>query len=171
MITGSVIGKAYRGYWSVGGRSNRREYFAFLVYVVGVTAGLMLTERLIYGQATPPRFSLASTFFFLNLIPLIAVFVRRLHDADEDIPLMLVPIWVLILGAIGLMANFGLATLFALIFVPFGQLLCLKVLKDPGTTGGNRFGADTDTPDDVHWHEHLALQDARTRAVYRVRRD
>ena len=169
MTTRSWIGAAYRNFFSVSGRSRRGEYFAFLTYVVGVTAGLMVIDHTLFGTQPGAVASLAGGFFFLHLVPLTAVFVRRLHDADEDLPLMLVPVWVIILIGTGLMTIFGVATVFGVVFITIGQLLCLEVLRDPGTTGGNRFGPDPETGAEGRWHDQLVMQPIRSRDVYRVK--
>jgi uncharacterized membrane protein YhaH (DUF805 family) len=170
MMSGSShVGEAYRKYFSINGRARRAEYFTFLFYVVGVTVGLMAGDLMAFGTPPGAVASMAGVFFFGHLVPLITVFVRRLHDCDEDIPMMLVPVWVVILAGTGLMTMFGLATVFGLVFITFGQLLCLQVLRDPGTTGGNRFGPAPETGAEGRWHDQLAMQPARSREVYRVR--
>jgi uncharacterized membrane protein YhaH (DUF805 family) len=169
METESVIASAYRKYFSITGRSSRPEYFIFLAYVVGVTATIILIENAFLSRSALGHFAPSAIFFFANLIPLVTVFVRRLHDADEDIPLLMVPIWCLLLGGIGLMAQFGYEVLFGLFFVPFGQLLCFQVLKDPGTTGANRFGADPSVADNQSWNDSMPVR-AVAKDIYRVRR-
>jgi hypothetical protein len=68
------------------------------------------------------------------------------------------------------MAQFGYEVLFGLVFVPFGQLLCLQILKDAGTTGANRFGADPRVGEDQSWTAGAVPVRAASKDVYRVRR-
>lgn len=170
MKSESVIAAAYRRYFSIRGRASRAEYFVFLWYVVGVTAMLMLIESQFMSDYALSRFTPSAVFFCLHVIPMTTVFVRRLHDVDEDIPLLMVPVWVGILVAVGLMAQFGYATLFGLFFIPLGQLMCLQMLREPGTTGANRFGDDPMVEGRGTWHGTPVALRATTREVYRVKR-
>lgn len=109
----SVFGK----YVDFSGRACRSEFWYWVLFVIVVSIGLTVLDRLVFSQIL---WSPLSTVFSLAVIlPGIAVHVRRLHDIDRSgwwFLIVLVPIigWIL--------------------------LLIWEVAK--GTEGDNRFGAD-----------------------------
>ncbi|MBB3033887.1 DUF805 domain-containing protein [Alteriqipengyuania lutimaris] len=132
----------FRRYFDFEGRSRRREYWAFTllnILVTAVLATLIIAVSYDPGRIDPvdagtPFASLGALFGVLGLlilgwwlavlIPSIAVTVRRLHDRDMS------GWWypgLIVLGAIpmvGLIASIALLVMMLL----------------PGTEGPNRFG-------------------------------
>lgn len=127
----------YRRYFEFSGRSRRKEYWMFTLF--GMLVNIAIT--LVFGRTAYTTLGwyagfstqlnttgdiVSGLFGLFNLIPSIAVWVRRLHDIDRSawwILLMLVPI-------------IGWFTLFV--------FACLD-----GTRGANRFGRDPKNPTDV----------------------
>jgi uncharacterized membrane protein YhaH (DUF805 family) len=127
----------YRRYAEFGGRSRRREYWSFvlfyvLVYVVlNVLFGHPETVLRPWGFDTSWGLTgipaLAGGLFGLfNLVPALAVAVRRLHDQDRSG-------WLLLLLLIPVLGGFALLVLFLL----------------DGTHGPNRYGPDPKHPFDI----------------------
>lgn len=129
----------FQRYFEVSGRSTRREYWLFILFVMlvyGFAGTLMLVGGLVRFAGRPDLgqvdatfwfgFVLAALFALAIFIPSITVSVRRLHDSDLSGWWYLLPIvtgWVP-----------GLNLLTALIFL-------VQMLRG-GTAGSNRFGAD-----------------------------
>ena len=101
-------------YFDFKGRSRRKEYWMFVLFVViGEIVTMILDSMLGLGgtTATSSEFGdgsvsasasatggiLATIFILLILIPGIAVAVRRVHDQDKSGWFVLVPIYNLIL--------------------------------------------------------------------------
>ncbi len=127
----------YRRFFDFGGRSRRREFWSFWLFNVVVYVGLLA----LFGQQTamvrPGMVSyethltgmwetVGDTFILINLIPFLAVSVRRLHDQDRSG-------WLMLLGLIPVLGWFAL-------FV-----LCLL----DGNPGENRYGPDPKKPWDA----------------------
>lgn len=136
----------YKRYFDFAGRSRRKEYWMFalfmvLVYAVG--AVLLLAGGLTSGfrNDAPPEFgpifwvgaTLLGIFALASFIPSLSVGVRRLHDRDMS-------------GWWYLLFIFGGAIPFVgpLISIGFIILMCLE-----GTRGPNRFGPDPKDPNSV----------------------
>lgn len=120
----------YRRYAEFSGRSRRREYWLFALFqlIVSILIGLFLgrSDGWLYpgyaGYTTVvdwPGALVQNLFVLANLIPNLAVSVRRLHDQDRSG-------WLLLLLLVPVAGWFVL-------FV----LMCLD-----GTRGPNRFGRD-----------------------------
>ena len=120
----------YRRYFDFSGRSRRREYWLFQLFVLIVTMTLDFGLGGTYSQITHNGFSAAShasplatglsgLFGLVNFIPSLAVLVRRLHDIDRSG-------WWMLIALIPLL---GWIVLFV--------FLCLD-----GTFGSNRYGED-----------------------------
>lgn len=119
----------YRRYADFSGRSQRKEYWMFMllfliVYAVGFT--IMLGGG--FGGDQPgPLFwvggVLVGLFVIASFIPSIAVQVRRFHDQDKSG-------WFVLLN-----------------FVPYvGGIIVLVFMCIEGTRGPNRFGPDPKDP-------------------------
>ena len=120
------IRTCYGKYATFSGRARRSEYWWFLLFYVLVAVAIALIEgggtvetggggfRYQY-QAGP----LATVWTLVNLLPLLAVAVRRLHDIDKSG-------WWILLGLIPLI----------------GTIILLVWYARPGTPGPNRFGED-----------------------------
>ena len=124
----------YRRYADFSGRSQRKEYWMFMLFyiivavvctVLMIGGGMALDES---GQSEPgPLFWLgvaALVIFVLgSLIPSVAVQVRRFHDQDKSG-------WLVLLG-----------------FIPYvGGLIVFIFMCLDGTRGPNRFGKDPKNP-------------------------
>jgi len=114
--------RAYRRYADFTGRSNRSEYWFFvlglLLIVVGLSAVRVILEVLLGDLGSIiDEFGLAVVLLG-SAIPGIAVQFRRLHDIDRSA-------WWGLLGLIPLL----------------GALVLLVLHLLPGTSGPNRFGA------------------------------
>lgn len=117
--------KAYRRYAQFEGRSNRAEYWLFvLTYAIAFCVALAI-DFLVFGDLTQSAGMgpFSGIVILASVVPSIAVGVRRLHDLDRT------GFWLLIS------------------FVPFiGALAMLVVGLWPGTPGPNRFGPPEGAP-------------------------
>src|SRR3954447_25452330 len=95
--------EALKKYAVFSGRSRRKEYWFFVLFVVIVSIVLSMIDSLIgtYDRSTGAGL-LSSLFSLAVLIPSIAVSVRRLHDIDRTgwwVLISLVPLvgWIVLL--------------------------------------------------------------------------
>ena len=110
--------EALKKYAVFSGRSRRKEYWYFVLFVVIISIALSLIDSLIGAYDRSSGAGLLSTIFSLAvLIPSIAVSVRELHDIDRT------GWWVLI----------SLITL-------IGWIVLLVFHFQDGAPGTNRFG-------------------------------
>lgn len=114
---------ALKKYAVFRGRSRRKEYWYFALFVLIITVVLTMIDGLIGTLDPSTGFGLLSGIFSLAiLVPSIAVSVRRLHDIDRT------GWWVLIS------------------FVPFvGAIVLLVFAVQDGTPGSNRYGPNPKT--------------------------
>ncbi|PJL58700.1 DUF805 domain-containing protein [Stenotrophomonas maltophilia] len=102
------------------GRANRREYWMFQLFLLIVSAVLMVP--LIAGLVMQSDgLGIASIILFVvfwlaTLLPIIAVTVRRLHDCNQS------------------------GWLYLLVFIPFGGLVIFVFALLPGTPQENVYG-------------------------------
>jgi uncharacterized membrane protein YhaH (DUF805 family) len=95
--------EALRKYAVFSGRSRRKEYWFFVLFVVVISIVLTSIDGLIGAYDRSMGVGLLSTIFSLAiLIPSIAVSVRRLHDIDRTgwwVLISLVPLvgWIVLL--------------------------------------------------------------------------
>lgn len=107
-----------RRYAEFSGRSRRREYWMFTLFVVLVSIILTMIDMML-GLTTAAGGVLTLLFSLAVLVPSLAVGVRRLHDSERSG-------WWLLIG-----------------LVPFvGVIVLLVFMVLPGTRGANRFGPD-----------------------------
>jgi uncharacterized membrane protein YhaH (DUF805 family) len=112
--------EALKKYAVFSGRSRRKEYWYFVLFVVFISIVLSTIDGLFGTYHRESGAGLLSTMFSLAvLIPSIAVSVRRLHDIDRT------GWWVLI-------------SLVPLV----GWIVLLVFHVQDGTPGPNRFGPD-----------------------------
>ena len=110
--------EALKKYAVFSGRSRRKEYWYFVLFVVIISIALSLIDSLIGAYDRSSGAGLLSTIFSLAiLIPSIAMSIRRLHDIHRT------DWWVLI-------------SLVPLI----GWIVLLVFHVQDGTPGTNRFG-------------------------------
>ena len=94
--------EALRKYAVFSGRSRRKEYWFFVLFVVVISIVLTTIDGLIGAYDRSMGVGLLSTIFSLAiLIPSIAVSVRRLHDIDRTgwwVLISLVPLigWIVL---------------------------------------------------------------------------
>lgn len=122
----------YRRYADFSGRSRRKEYWMFMLFVVIVYAvcfafiaagGLFSTDPTTgapqFGALAWLGFGLLAIFALGSFIPSLAVQIRRFHDQDKS-------------GWFWLLA-----------FIPYaGSIILLVFMCIEGTKGENRFGPD-----------------------------
>jgi uncharacterized membrane protein YhaH (DUF805 family) len=114
----SLFVEALKKYAVFSGRSRRKEYWYFVLFVVIISIALSLIDSLIGAYDRSSGAGLLSTIFSLAiLIPSIAMSIRRLHDIHRT------GWWVLI-------------SLVPLI----GWIVLLVFHVQDGTPGTNRFG-------------------------------
>src|SRR4051794_22391927 len=81
---GEAVRTCLRKYVDFSGRARRAEFWWFLLFAILVDIGAGILDGLLWPSAgsrsTGPLGGLASLALFL---PLLAVFVRRLHDLDR----------------------------------------------------------------------------------------
>lgn len=108
----------YKRYFDFSGRSQRKEYWMFMLGVPLVVILLSIVELLVGLGGLFIGF-ITGIFVLASLIPAIAVQVRRFHDQDKSG-------WFVLLN-----------------FIPYvGGLIVLVFMCLEGTRGTNRFGAD-----------------------------
>ena len=108
-----AVERVYSHYADFNGRARRSEYWYFILFYYLVTAALSL---FLFTQA---GIVLLGLFNLANLVPLLAVCWRRLHD----------------LGRSGVWALLGLIPL-------VGGVVLLIWLAQPGQPGPNQYGPD-----------------------------
>jgi uncharacterized membrane protein YhaH (DUF805 family) len=95
--------EALKKYAVFSGRSRRKEYWYFVLFVVIITIALNVIDSLFGTHHRASGAGLLSSIFSLAiLIPSIAVSVRRLHDIDRTgwwVLISLVPLvgWIVLL--------------------------------------------------------------------------
>ena len=113
-----------RRYADFSGRSSRKEYWMFTLFIFLVMMALLALGFVIgggMGEGGTPGISLIMVVIFgLSIIvPSIAVQVRRFHDQDKSG-------WMVLLG-----------------FIPYvGSLIVLVFMCLEGTRGENKYGPD-----------------------------
>ena len=116
--------KAYKRYFDFQGRSNRSEYWLFVLFWALLSIPyyyVMLSDPTGY-MANPVSMTIVVIYGLAGLasfIPSLAVSVRRLHDTDKSG-------WLLLLWLIPLL----------------GALILLVFFILPGTKGSNKYGPD-----------------------------
>ncbi len=127
----------YRRYAEFSGRSQRGEYWSFILLYVIVygafyaafghpqTVVTTFGTTVTWGLTGIPAF-VTGVFGLASFIPWLAVSVRRLHDQDRSG-------WMLLLALLPVLGGFALLVLF-----------CLD-----GTQGPNRYGPDPKHPFDT----------------------
>ena len=137
-----------RRYAEFSGRSRRKEYWMFTLFMLLVSVALMAIEMAVgiaemFGEGGGP---LSLIFSLATLIPGISVSVRRLHDIDRSGWWLLGPFIPLIFVGFAVATQLtwlvGIAGGLALI----GILILLVFAVKDGTKGPNRFGDDPKNP-------------------------
>lgn len=156
----------FKRFFDFKGRSRRKEYWMYVLFVILVSIALMILDGLLgLGGSTTGNTELTDSsvaaagaasggwltmiFSLVTLIPSLAVSVRRLHDTDRSGWWILLPVAPYVLGAalaLGGVAGGGSA-MAGIGLVLFGVALITAILLlvwycMPGTVGPNRFGED-----------------------------
>lgn len=114
-----------RRYAEFSGRSQRKEYWMYFLFliivsvVLGIIEGILGINQMIGGAYGP----LTALLGLGTLIPNIAVAIRRLHDTDRSG-------WWLLIALVPLI----------------GAIVLLVFYVTDGTKGPNRFGPDPKNP-------------------------
>jgi uncharacterized membrane protein YhaH (DUF805 family) len=115
----------YKRYADFSGRSSRKEFWMFVLFLVIVTLALVSAAVIVSPHGAKNHgaglvfFAALGLFWLGSLVPYIAVHVRRFHDQDRSG-------WFYLLGAI-----------------PYiGGAVILFFMVRPGTPGPNRFADD-----------------------------
>ena len=110
--------EALKKYAVFSGRSRRKEYWYFALFVIIISFVLSIIDLLTGAYARTVGVGLLSSIFSLAvLIPSIAVTVRRLHDIDRSG-------WWLLIALVPLV----------------GWIVLLVFSVQEGTPGSNRYG-------------------------------
>jgi len=104
----------YQRFFDFSGRSRRKEYWLYILFYIVVLTGLMILDAKLglggyaesyadFGDGSAAvGFSLAGGILsmiwaILNLIPALAVAIRRMHDQDKSGWFILIPFYNLVL--------------------------------------------------------------------------
>jgi uncharacterized membrane protein YhaH (DUF805 family) len=120
---------AYKRYFDFQGRSNRTEYWLFvLTYIIALVVAAVVDVVAFGGARNIETIGITGPAYGLvilgSLIPALAAGIRRLHDTNRSG-------WWMLIGLIPLV----------------GALVLLVFYVLPGTPGSNRFGPPAGTPD------------------------
>ena len=141
----------FRRYAEFSGRSRRKEYWMFTLFLIVASVVLLLIELALgisetFGAAGGP---LSLIFSLATLIPSISVSVRRLHDIDRTGWWLLLPLAPLFLAAVGAAAQLTWLVAVAGLAALVGLIVLLVFAVTDGTRGANRFGSDPKDPTDT----------------------
>ena len=117
-----AVKSGYQNYVNFSGRSARSAFWWWVLFQFIVSIVIAMVEG--GGQASAGMMSynagpIAMVWSLANLLPYLALGVRRLHDIDKSG-------WWLLIGLIPLI----------------GWIILIVWYATKGTTGSNRFGAD-----------------------------
>ena len=155
-----------RKYVQFSGRSQRMEFWMWVLFILIVSTILRVIEQLLgigpvlgsYQNSSIQAGGngpISGLFGLLIFVPGLAVTVRRLHDINRSGFWLLVPFGTLVIG-VGLMISAtmsgALVSGFVSLFVAIGAYLLSVValivfMCLDGTRGPNRFGSDPKNPD------------------------
>jgi uncharacterized membrane protein YhaH (DUF805 family) len=131
-------------YAEFSGRSRRKEYwmyFLFLIivgFVLGLIEGVMGLQQTVAGLYGP----LSLLFALATFIPSLAVGVRRLHDTERSGWWVLLPILPYALSiAMFFSGNLPMAGIFGFVALGLAIVLLVFMVLD-GTKGPNKYGPD-----------------------------
>lgn len=121
---------AYKRYADFQGRSGRREYWMFALFIFLVAMGFALVGAIMTGIGGRMLGGLVyliyAVFLLGSFVPSLAVGFRRLHDTNRSA-------WWILIG-----------------LIPFlGSIVLLVFYCLPGTPGSNRFGPEPGKVDET----------------------
>jgi uncharacterized membrane protein YhaH (DUF805 family) len=153
----------FKKYAQFSGRSRRKEYWMWVLFIVIVSTVLRMIESLLglgpiggglnstYSAGVGGNGPLSGLFGLAVLVPGLAVAVRRLHDTNRSGWWMLALVGVavaaiaavvgVLFGAVGMTLVFVLVGGYVLAAIVLFVFMCLE-----GTRGPNRFGPDPKDP-------------------------
>jgi len=137
-----------RRYAEFSGRSRRKEYWMYFLFVAIVSLVLALLDKLLGlgGGSGSGRGLLSAIFSLGTLVPSLAVGVRRLHDTDRSGWWILLPLATIIPGLALMLISLSLGmTLVGLGLFASSVVLLIFMCLD-GMRGDNRFGPDPKGP-------------------------
>ena len=112
----TAIKTCYGKYVTFRGRAPRSEYWYFMLFCTLLAIAAMILDEALFGDYNNAFYAIVT---LANLLPSLAVTVRRLHDTDRSG-------WWWLIG-----------------FVPLiGWIVLLIWFCTRGTSGANRFGSD-----------------------------
>ena len=140
-----------RRYAEFNGRSRRKEYWMFTLFLILVSVVLLLLEMAagvdeMFGAGGGP---LSLIFTLATFVPSLSVSVRRLHDVDRTGWWLVVPLVALVLLGFAGVTQFGWLAAVAGIVALVSLIVILVFAVSDGTPGPNRFGPDPKNPIDT----------------------
>jgi len=137
-----------RRYAQFSGRSRRKEYwmfflFVFIVWIVSILVDVALS---LAGVGRSWSGTLSSIFRLVILVPSIAVAVRRLHDTDRSGRWLWLVVLAGVPGAAIADRSFVLGMAIEAVGMIAASIPLLFFLCQDGTHGDNRFGPDPKEP-------------------------
>jgi len=137
-----------RRYAQFSGRSRRKEYWMFFLFVFIVRFVLIALDSVLGlgGIGRSGNGLLSAIFSLAVLVPSIAVGVRRLHDTDRSGWWLLVSLLAALPGLVLMVLSFALGMIILGVGMVATSILLLVFLCQDGTHGDNRFGPDPKGP-------------------------
>jgi uncharacterized membrane protein YhaH (DUF805 family) len=140
-----------RRYAEFSGRSRRKEYWMFTLFLILVSVVLMAIEMALgieemFGAGGGP---LSLIFTLATFIPSISVSVRRLHDVDRTGWWLLVPLLAFVLLGFAGVTQMAWLAAFGGTVALVSVIAILVFAVSNGTPGSNRFGPDPKNPIDA----------------------
>jgi len=136
-----AIKTVYNKYVTFSGRAQRSEFWWFMLFYFVVSIPMAFSE------ITDTLWSLG------NLLPVLAVSCRRLHDTDRSGWKQLLPVLAVVPLALSVFGIWEVALIIAGIAAIGLYIVLIVWYASIGTTGPNRFGDDPLNPTDAHVFE------------------
>ena len=130
-----------RRYAEFSGRSRRKEYWMYILFLIIVAIVIAIVEALLgLNNMMGDNGPISAIFSLATLIPSLAVAVRRLHDTERSGWWILLPVlpYAIVIVGIVTMSNAAMAVGGFAAFASVVTLLVFMCLE--GTNGPNRFG-------------------------------
>jgi uncharacterized membrane protein YhaH (DUF805 family) len=171
MQTQSLFGLVVRRFVSISGKATRLQYFTFLTYVGGTTGALQAFDQHLPQSLAGHQPSLASVFLALHAVPLTAIFLRRIRDAGQTLPLQMIGLAALLLAGFPVALSLGVGTVYALAALVLGQMLCIDQLRQKSAPKLEivTVAVGTETDPDHRWHQLPVNAKRGVTEIYRVR--
>ena len=132
-----------RRYAQFSGRSRRKEYWMFFLFLIIARIILVLVDGLAGLNFGGSGSGLLSAIFGLaTFIPSLAVGFRRLHDTDRSGWWLFLALAAMIPGAVLMLVSMTIGIVVMVAGALLATILLLVFLCTDGTRGDNRFGPD-----------------------------